>query len=40
MYALAMDVQSPRLGLAQRWVHMCQQADVWDEVSRTGIEPL
>ena len=40
MYALAMDVQSPRLGLAQRWVQMCQQADVWGEVSRTGIEPL
>ena len=40
MYALAMDVQSPRLGLAQRWVQMCQQADVWGDVSRTGIEPL
>jgi hypothetical protein len=40
MYALAMDMQSPRLGLAQRWVQMCQQADVWGEVSRTGIEPL
>ena len=40
MYALAMDMQSPRLGLAQRWVQMCQQADVWGDVSRTGIEPL
>ena len=40
IYALAMDQQSPRLELAQRWLHQCQQADVWGDVSRTGIEPL
>ena len=40
IYALAMDEQSPRLCHAQRWVQMCQQADVWGDVSRTGIEPL
>ena len=40
IYALAMDLQSPRLELAQRWLHLCQQADVWGDVSRTGIEPL
>ena len=40
IYALAMDLQSPRLGHAQRWVNLCQQADVWGDVSRTGIEPL
>jgi molybdate transport system substrate-binding protein len=40
IYALAMDLQSPRLGQAQRWVHLCQQAQVWGDVSRTGIEPL
>ena len=40
IYALAMDQQSPRLELAQRWLHLCQQADVWGDVSRTGIEPL
>ena len=40
IYALAMDMQSPRLGLAQRWVKLCQRADVWGDVSLTGIEPL
>ena len=40
IYALAMDEQSPRLCHAQRWVQICQQADVWGDVSRTGIEPL
>ena len=40
IYALAMDLQSPRLGQAQRWVHLCQQVDVWGDVSLTGIEPL
>jgi ABC-type molybdate transport system substrate-binding protein len=40
IYALAMDEQSPRLCHAQRWVQMCQQTDVWGDVSRTGIEPL
>jgi molybdate transport system substrate-binding protein len=40
IYALAMDLQSPRLGQAQRWVHLCQQAQVWGDVSLTGIEPL
>jgi hypothetical protein len=35
-----MDLQSPRLGQAQRWVHLCQQVDVWGDVSLTGIEPL
>jgi ABC-type molybdate transport system substrate-binding protein len=40
IYALAMDQQSPRLELGQRWLHLCQQADVWGDVSRTGIEPL
>jgi len=40
IYALAMDLQSPRLELAQHWLHLCQQADVWGDVSRTGIEPL
>jgi hypothetical protein len=35
-----MDLQSPRLELAQRWLHLCQQADVWGDVSRTGVEPL
>ena len=40
IYALAMDLQSPRLGQAQRWVYLCQQVDVWGDVSRTGIEPL
>jgi ABC-type molybdate transport system substrate-binding protein len=40
IYALAMDLQSPRLELAQRWLQLCQQADVWGDVSRTGIEPL
>lgn len=40
IYAVALDLQSPRLGPAQAWVHVCQQADVWGDVSRTGIEPL
>jgi len=40
IYALALDLQSPRLGPAQAWVHVCQQADVWGDVSRTGVEPL
>jgi len=40
LYALAMDMQSPRWGPAQRWVQLCQQADVWGDVSSTGIEPL
>jgi molybdate transport system substrate-binding protein len=40
IYALAMDLQSPRLEHAQRWLHLCQQAHVWGDVSRTGIEPL
>ena len=40
IYALAMDQQSPRLELAHRWLHLCQQADVWGDASRTGIEPL
>jgi hypothetical protein len=40
IYALAMDEQSPRLCHVQRWVHLCQQADVWGDVSRTGVEPL
>jgi molybdate transport system substrate-binding protein len=40
IYACAMDLQSPRLEHAQRWLHLCQQAHVWGDVSRTGIEPL
>ena len=40
IYALAMDLQSPRLELAQRWLQLCQQADVWGDGARTGIEPL
>ena len=40
IYALAMDLQSPRLELAQRWLQLCKQADVWGDVARTGIEPL
>jgi ABC-type molybdate transport system substrate-binding protein len=40
IYAFAMDLQSPRLDLAQRWVQLCQQAHMWGDVSRTGIEPL
>ena len=40
IYAWAMDVQSPRLGLAQRWVELCQQTQIWGDVARTGIEPL
>ena len=40
IYAVALDLQSPRLGPAQAWVHVCQQADVWGDVSRTGVEPL
>lgn len=40
IYALALDLQSPRLGPAQAWVHVCQQADVWGDALRTGVEPL
>ena len=40
IYALAMDQQSPRLEHGQRWLQLCQQADVWGDASRTGIEPL
>ena len=40
IYSVALDLQSPRLGPAQAWVHVCQQADVWGDVSRTGVEPL
>ena len=40
IYALAMDLQSPRLEHGQRWLQLCQQADVWGDASRTGIEPL
>jgi len=40
VYAMALDPQSPRSVLAQRWALICQQDDVWGEVSRTGIEPL